>query len=66
MQAAVKRLAVTAWITGYVTGAATVSNSPLRETTGQGIEQATTTYCEAQPDRTVEEASAALVRDLSR
>ena len=65
LQAATQRLAVIAWATGYITGAAAVlapRGVLLGDTTGRDIEAALTTHCKANSTATID---AALVRSLT-
>lgn len=68
MEASLKQMAVIAWATGYLTGAAATLDAHgivLRNTSGQDLVTWLTTYCQAHPPATIEHATAALVRTLT-
>ncbi len=67
MQVGVQRLAVIAWVTGYVTGAAAVYATEgvlLRDTTGTDIVASVERHCKGTQASSVERAAASLVREL--
>ncbi len=68
LEASAKEMAVIAWLTGYVTGAAAVladRGMTLKDTSGRDILVWVTEYCTSHKGATVEEAAAALVKELA-